>query len=94
MKKENILNFEKYQSFQTNLIRVGSKNDGGYLVPDDLKNINACFSPGVDLNVSFETDLALKKIHLFVGSIIYKFPVELFFDLKKKIREAKIFEKI
>ena len=35
---------------------------GGYLVPDDLKNINACFSPGVDLDVSFETDLALKKI--------------------------------
>ena len=40
--------------FQTNLIRIGSKNDGGYLVPDDLKNINACFSPGVDLNVNFD----------------------------------------
>ena len=43
-KKENILNFLKnIKVFQTNLIRIGSKNDGGYLVPDDLKNINACF---------------------------------------------------
>ena len=42
------------------LIRVGSPHDGGYLVPDDLKGISACFSPGVDVNSSFEVDLLLK----------------------------------
>lgn len=30
------------------LIRVGSNFDGGYLVPNDLQGIEACFSPGVD----------------------------------------------
>ena len=29
------------------LIRVGGANDGGYLIPDDLEGIAACFSPGV-----------------------------------------------
>ena len=29
------------------LIRLGAKRDGGYLVPDDLVEIEACFSPGV-----------------------------------------------
>ena len=39
------------------LIRVGSAHDGGYLVPDDFKGISACFSPGVEVNSSFELDL-------------------------------------
>ena len=30
------------------LIRLGSEADGGYLVPDDLEGIVACFSPDVD----------------------------------------------
>ena len=30
------------------LIRVGAARDGGYLVPDDLEGIVACFSPGTD----------------------------------------------
>jgi hypothetical protein len=29
------------------LIRVGPDGDGGYLLPDDLSGIVACFSPGV-----------------------------------------------
>ena len=41
-KKENILNFlKKIKIYQTNLIRIGAHNDGGYLVPDDLKNLSA-----------------------------------------------------
>ena len=36
------------------LIRVGPKHDGGYLVPNDLDNIKACFSPGVDVMSEFE----------------------------------------
>jgi hypothetical protein len=39
------------------LIRVGYDNDGGYLVPDDLEGIAACFSPGVGDRAFFETDL-------------------------------------
>ena len=30
------------------LIRMGPNGDGGYLIPDDLEGIEACFSPGVD----------------------------------------------
>jgi hypothetical protein len=39
------------------LIRVGGDADGGYLVPDDLKDISACFSPGVAESARFEEDL-------------------------------------
>lgn len=40
------------------LIRLGSDGDGGYLLPNDLENIGACFSPGVSHNSSFEAALA------------------------------------
>lgn len=40
------------------LIRIGSKGDGGYLIPNDLEGVNTCFSPGVSDNCSFELDLA------------------------------------
>ena len=36
------------------LIRIGGANDGGYLIPDDLEGIAACFSPGVADTASFE----------------------------------------
>jgi hypothetical protein len=39
------------------LIRVGAHADGGYLIPDDLSEIEACFSPGVDNFKDFEDDL-------------------------------------
>lgn len=39
------------------LIRVGSSNDGGYLIPNDLVGIGACFSPGVGWTTDFEDDL-------------------------------------
>ena len=39
------------------LIRVGGNGDGGYLVPRDLGAISACFSPGVNDEASFESDL-------------------------------------
>ena len=46
---------------QVDLIRVGGELDGGYLIPDDVEGVTACFSPGVDLNASFEQDLLNKK---------------------------------
>ena len=45
-------------SIQTPLIRIGGQGDGGYLLPDDLDGIDACFSPGVDDVATFETQLA------------------------------------
>ncbi len=36
------------------LIRVGPNGDGGYLIPNDLDGIKACFSPGVDVMSDFE----------------------------------------
>tara|TARA_Y100000591_G_scaffold309425_1_gene310724 strand:+ start:147 stop:944 length:798 start_codon:yes stop_codon:yes gene_type:complete len=40
-----------------NLIRIGSKHDGGYLIPNILEKIEFCISPGVDKTVSFERQL-------------------------------------
>ncbi len=40
------------------LIRIGGEGDGGYLVPDDLQGIAACFSPGVSTTADFEEMLA------------------------------------
>jgi len=42
------------------LISIGNAHDGGYLIPDDLSGISACFSPGVEVNSSFELDLLQK----------------------------------
>lgn len=57
LKMFNLLNKLRPVKTEFNLIRVGSENDGGYLLPDDLNSIKACFSPGVDTNASFEKDL-------------------------------------
>jgi len=54
-----------------NMIRVGGDNDGGYLLPNDLLGISACFSPGVDVTASFEIDLCKRGIgsHLADASV-------------------------
>lgn len=44
------------------LVRIGSEADGGYLVPDDLDGITACFSPGVAGTASFEAVLERRGI--------------------------------
>ncbi|WRE24445.1 hypothetical protein KVC27_05170 [Helicobacter pylori] len=38
------------------LVRLGAKYDGGYLVPNDFKGIKALFSPGVGNESAFEED--------------------------------------
>lgn len=47
------------------LIRIGGARDGGYLVPDDLDGITACFSPGVDRVATFETDMIHRGMKVF-----------------------------
>jgi hypothetical protein len=53
------------------LIRVGGKNDGGYLLPDDLSGVTRCFSPGVAETFTFERDLLNRGIwsHLADASV-------------------------
>ena len=46
------------QATTCSLIRLGPDADGGYLVPDDLDGIAACFSPGVSHRSGFEKDCA------------------------------------
>ena len=50
------------------LIRVGNqKEDGGYLLPDDLKGITACFSPGVSTQVAFDQDIMNRGITSYLA---------------------------
>lgn len=46
------------QSNPFKLIRIGGNRDGGYLIPDDLEGIDACFSPGVSNYKFFEDQMA------------------------------------
>jgi hypothetical protein len=49
------------------LIRLGPPTDGGYLVPDDLEGIRACFSPGVNKVSDFELDCANRGMQVFLA---------------------------
>jgi hypothetical protein len=49
------------------LIRIGGDGDGGYLVPDDLAGVSACFSPGVSTIAHFEEDLARRGIKCYLA---------------------------
>jgi Methyltransferase FkbM domain len=49
------------------LIRMGGEQDGGYLVPNDLEKIVACFSPGVDTVASFESALVARGIPCYLA---------------------------
>ncbi len=55
---ERFVNKFRPKSVGKKLIRIGGKGDGGYLLPDDLSGISACFSPGVDISSTFEEELA------------------------------------
>lgn len=61
--------FRSFHPYQINfdLIRLGPDGDGGYLVPDDLEDIEACFSPGVDIISEFELDCLNYGMKLFMA---------------------------
>lgn len=48
------------------LVRLGARHDGGYLVPDDLEGLTACFSPGVGTIAAFEADIESRGIPAFL----------------------------
>jgi len=49
------------------LIRLGADGDGGYLIPDDLKGIEACFSPGVGDVSEFDVDCLARNMKVFLA---------------------------
>lgn len=51
------------------LIRIGTKGDGGYLVPNDLEGIDACFSPGVEYKSDFEKECADLGMKVFLADL-------------------------
>lgn len=63
--------------FTTNhgLVRLGASDDGGYLVPDDLDAIEACFSPGVASCSDFEVDCANRGMKVFMADKSVNAPV-------------------
>lgn len=58
------------------LIRLGPDGDGGYLVPDDLSGIAACFSPGVSSISGFERDCAERGMRVFLADKSVDGPAE------------------
>jgi hypothetical protein len=58
------------------LIRLGPPGDGGYLVPNDLDGITACFSPGVSNVAGFEKDCAALGMHVFMADASVSGPPE------------------
>jgi len=61
--------FSMVQPIVTNkeLIRIGDYSDGGYLIPNDLDGIEACFSPGVSSEASFELELTNYNINSYLA---------------------------
>ena len=59
------------------LIRLGPNGDGGYLVPDDLAGVEACFSPGVSLISGFEKDCAEMGMQVFLADRSVEQPAEM-----------------
>ena len=49
------------------MIRIGAEFDGGYVIPDDLDDIVASFSPGVSATMDFDLELARRGIPCFLA---------------------------
>ncbi|MDO9094865.1 MAG: FkbM family methyltransferase [Rubrivivax sp.] len=64
---ERLIEHLRPMSTATPLIRLGPAGDGGYLVPDDLAAIEACFSPGVADLSDFELECANRGMKVFMA---------------------------
>ena len=92
--KQKILEFiELVKPIKTNhdLIRLGGDTDGGYLIPNDIDNIDTCFSPGVSEVSYFENDLTKRGIKCFLADYsVEKPPIKnILFDFEKKYLGSK-----
>ena len=75
-KIQTLLNRLRPVSCDKPLIRLGPDTDGGYLVPDDLAGIKACFSPGVARISGFERDCANLGMQVFLADRSVENPPE------------------
>jgi hypothetical protein len=50
------------------MVRLGPPADGGYLIPDSLSGIKACFSPGVGNESGFELACAQQGIDVYLAN--------------------------
>ena len=69
---ENFINRFKEKYIFSELIRIGGQSDGGYLLPNNLKDISYCYSPGVSNTANFEKELSDKyniKSFMVDGSV-------------------------
>jgi hypothetical protein len=74
------------------LVRIGGLGDGGYLVPNDLEGIKACFSPGVSTTADFEEHLAeAHQIRSYLADYsVNDAPIHhSLFDFEKKFLSSK-----
>jgi len=86
------INLMRPQTTGFDLTRVGSAGDGGYLVPDDLSGIGACFSPGVSYKADFEEDLIdrLGITCFLADASVESSPIQNeYFDFEKKFLGKK-----
>ena len=58
----NLLKKIKVYNLGYDLVRIGQQNDGGYLVPNIIDQIDYCFSPGVGNTTKFEEELINKGV--------------------------------
>lgn len=72
------------------LRRVGGSADGGYLIPDDLDDLECCFSPGVADTASFEKELYDMGIRSYLADYSVAGPPAALpdCDFEKKIRRC------
>lgn len=61
-----LLNLLRPMKSDKDLVRLGPKGEGGYLIPDGLEGISACFSPGVGQYSGFELDCAKRGMQVFM----------------------------
>lgn len=60
------MNRLKPKKIKLKLVRIGSKVDSGYFVPEDFFGISSCFSAGIGSDANFEYDLAQRNIKIFM----------------------------
>ena len=74
--------------YETDLIRVGQKKDGGYLIPKkSLESTTILYSFGLEADWSFEEDfyhLTKSKIYCYDHTVNWKFFLKLFLIIQKQ----------
>lgn len=54
-----------YDCHNSRKVRVGRNFDGGYVMVDDFEDVDACYSLGINDDVSWDLDMALKGCQIY-----------------------------